>query len=304
MTYFLLGVVFFMALLVATSYYIITKAYHPTTQTHDEAILLERKANTYDQSFLNHLTYTPFTLQSDYGYHIAALWIPNEHQTNKIVLISHGYECTYHRSLKYVKMFKRLGYSICVMDHRFHGDSGGSFTSFGYYEKDDLVKLMDYIEEKYGTKETFYLVHGSSMGAAIALQFAAIDKRINAVISESSFASLTDQIKETLPRPFNIIKPLFLKTASLLSYIFYGFWLKEVHPEQAIQSINVPILIMHGDCDAFIPLSHAKRLKNARDTIKLNIIKGADHGLLYNTDPTQYEQLTKNFLEGINNNAR
>lgn len=304
MAYFVLGMLFFMALIVLISYYIITKAYHPITQTHEEAIQLELQANTYDQAFLDGLIHTPFSIQSDYGYKLAGLWIPNKQPTNKIVFISHGYECTYHRSLKYVQLFQDLGFSICVMDHRFHGDSGGSFTSFGYYEKNDLVKLMDYIEEKYGDMNTNYLVHGASMGAAIALQFAAIDNRIDAVIAESSFASLKDQIKETLPSPLSIISPLLIHSASFLSFVFYGFWFKHVHPEYAIQSIDVPTLVLHGDCDTFIPLSHAKKLKDAGNNVTLNIIKGADHGLLHNIDPNGYKKHIKNFIKGVYNNAR
>lgn len=63
-----------------------------------------------------------------------------------------------------------------IYDLRHHGDSGGPNTTFGYYEKEDFKTIVDWVEERLD-KDAIIGTHGESMGAAISIQQAAIDKR-------------------------------------------------------------------------------------------------------------------------------
>jgi pimeloyl-ACP methyl ester carboxylesterase len=227
-----LGAFFTIILLIA--FFVIQSVHHPKVQTYESAQTIEFNAKTYTRDYLDSLQYESFSIMSDYGYELKGLYIPNQdHPHDKIIFLSHGYECTLYRSIKYVSIFIKLGFSIAVFDHRYHGESGGSFCSFGYYEKHDMRRIIDYIKRQYGHANTVFGSHGSSMGAAIALQHAAIDNRISFVISESSFCSFKTQMKEQLIKRFFVLAYPILWLASFLNKIKHGFFFNEVAPLKA-----------------------------------------------------------------------
>ena len=56
-------------------------------------------------------------------------------------------------------MFLKRGFAVFIYDHRNHGLSGGSDTSYGYYEKFDLKKCTDWVFDKLG-KDIMEGLHG------------------------------------------------------------------------------------------------------------------------------------------------
>ena len=68
--------------------------------------------------------------------------------SNKTMILVHGISYTRMGMVKYMPIFRRLGWNILIYDQRFFGRSGGSNTSFGYYEKRDLVAAFDWAKNK------------------------------------------------------------------------------------------------------------------------------------------------------------
>lgn len=277
------------------------KSTHPITQTYAQALTLELEQKTYSRDYYDNLEKEEFIIRSQYGYQLKGFFLPNNERSNRVIVISHGYECTLFRSIKYVSMFHQLGYSVVVYDHRNHGISGGTFTSFGFYEKEDMKSILDYVENHIFEEPVFFGSQGSSMGAAIALQHAEIDSRIRFVISESSFETLHAQMKIQIKRQMKYLSTLFLFGSSAMNKIMYGYFYGQVSPIKAIKNLDIPILIIHGDSDSFIPLSHAKNLFEQKPKAKkLLIVKQADHGLCFNNNPEIYYSNVKDLLQGIN----
>lgn len=79
-----------------------------------------------------------------------------------------------------VRRMSHLGFDVAAFDSRAHGNSGGDACTFGYYEKRDLQRVIDTLPA--GP----VVVIGSSLGAAVALQAAAEDSRISAVVAAES----------------------------------------------------------------------------------------------------------------------
>ena len=77
--------------------------------------------------------------------------------------------------------FSARGFDVVGPDSRAHGDSTGGICTFGFYEKRDLQRVIDVLES--GP----VIVIGSSLGGAVALQAAAEDERISAVVAAESF---------------------------------------------------------------------------------------------------------------------
>ncbi|HEY3358317.1 MAG TPA: alpha/beta fold hydrolase, partial [Polyangia bacterium] len=73
-----------------------------------------------------------------------------------------------------------LGYDIVAYDARAHGVSTGDACTYGYHEKQDLRRVLDALGERR------VVLFGISLGAAVALQEAADDSRVAAVVSIST----------------------------------------------------------------------------------------------------------------------
>ena len=74
-----------------------------------------------------------------------------------------------------------------------HGDSEGDLCTYGFYEKQDLHRVLDEVQP--GPIVLF----GTSLGAAVALQEAAGDRRVTAVVAAETFSDLRTVAIERAP---------------------------------------------------------------------------------------------------------
>jgi dipeptidyl aminopeptidase/acylaminoacyl peptidase len=116
---------------------------------------------------------------------------------------------------------------------------------------------------------------GTSMGAAVALQAAAEDPRIAAVVSIAAFSDLRTAAVERAP---------FFASRRNLDDAFHlaeaegRFRVDDVSPVAAAPRIAVPVLLVHGDADTETPYAHSLRILAAlRDPKRLITIPGGGH---------------------------
>jgi pimeloyl-ACP methyl ester carboxylesterase len=92
--------------------------------------------------------------------------------------------------------FRRRGFNVVAYDSRAHGESGGEAATFGCFEKEDLRHVLDTL------RPGPIILVGSSLGAAVALQTAALDPRITAVARMTSSQTLgPGRVQARDPRP-------------------------------------------------------------------------------------------------------
>lgn len=89
-----------------------------------------------------------------------------------------------------------LPYNITVVTLDFTGSgiSEGDYVSLGYYEKDDLKTVVEYLRAS--DTVTRIGLWGRSMGAATAILYAHMDPCIAGMVLDSGFASLSMLAKE------------------------------------------------------------------------------------------------------------
>src|SRR5687767_565886 len=83
-----------------------------------------------------------------------------------------------------IERFGRRGFDVVAYDSRAHGESNGDACTYGFYEKQDLRRVLDTL----GPGPIVLL--GTSLGAAVALQQAAEDTRVSAVVAAETFSDL------------------------------------------------------------------------------------------------------------------
>jgi len=236
------------------------------------------------------------TIPSPFGYQLSATYLPLRGAERTVVLV-HGITYTRLGCIKYVPMFRRRGFNVLIYDQRYHGLSGGSNCTFGFYERHDLRAVLDWALAQLppgGRVGTM----GESLGAAVCLQHAAVDSRPAFVIADCSFADLNALLRLRLRWDVGLPAFPFLPLASLIARLQAGFWFGQVSPLREVARLNMPVLFIHGQQDDYIPPQHSQRLYDAKrhGWRRLYLAPNAGHAESYWNNRSAYEETVDSFL--------
>ena len=168
-----------------------------------------------------------------------------------------------------IARFVPRGYDVIAYDGRAHGESSGDACTYGFFEKDDLHRVIDTIQP--GP----VILVGTSLGAAIALQEAADDPRVAAIVAAETFSDLRTVGTERAPRFFT---QRTIDHAFEIAESQARFQVDAVSPQRAAERIRVPVLLIHGAEDTDTPPAHSQRVFDAlKGPKQLNLVPGAHH---------------------------
>jgi len=183
------------------------------------------------------------------------------------------------------------------MDSRAHGESGGNYCTYGFKEKKDISKVVDFIKTK--NDSIAIGIWGNSMGGAIAIQALELDKRIEFGIIESTFTNLSTIVYDYQKGyTYGIgLKP-FCKIALNEAGKIAQFSPEQVSPISSVKNIEQPVLIAHGEADKNIKFDYGKLLfENLKSVDKKFIpVKGAGHFNLGVVGGEKYTQAIEKFI--------
>jgi alpha-beta hydrolase superfamily lysophospholipase len=146
------------------------------------------------------------------------------------------------------------GFDVLAYDSRAHGLSEGEACTYGFYEKRDLRRVLDTVAP--GPVALL----GVSLGGSVALQAAADDPRISAVVAIAPFATLESVVRERAPF---FVTDGDIRRALALAERQARFEVDEVNPQAAAARITVPVLLIHGDQDEHTSADHSRRIYGA-----------------------------------------
>jgi hypothetical protein len=269
----------------------------PYNRTYEETLASELENQALEKETWEQIPKQAVSIPSIYRYALAGYYLPVE-KSRKLVVVSHGITNNLIGSIKYARIFQSLGFNTLIYDHRNHGRSGGKNTTFGYYERRDLITMVSWARENLGPFDVIG-VHGESMGAAIAILAAALEPIFDFVVSDCSYAHLGDQLAFRLQEDFHLPAFPLIPLAQFWARILTGMRFKALHPQKAISEIQSPALIIHGAEDNYIPPEHARRLAEApaEKERPLWLAPGADHAESLYDHPGAYAEKVSSFLK-------
>jgi pimeloyl-ACP methyl ester carboxylesterase len=193
------------------------------------------------------------------------------------MIFLHGVAANRGSATGVIPRFTSKGFDVIAYDSRAHGESGGDTCTYGFREKEDLRRVIDALAPGLSRAESrgAVILLGTSLGGAVALQTAAIDPRITAVIAAEVFSDLATVARDRTPWPV----PRFLLSDALRIAGERGnFDVEQVSPVRAAASVRVPVLLIHGANDRDTRPEHSKRILDALPGEKrLILVEGAGH---------------------------
>ncbi|MFI0419329.1 alpha/beta hydrolase [Spongiactinospora sp. 9N601] len=196
------------------------------------------------------------------------------------VVLAHGFTGGWRNGTarRIAHVFSAFGGVVCF-DFRGHGRSGGSST-VGDLEVLDLDAAVRHARS-IGYRRL--AVVGFSMGAAVAVRHAGLHGGVDAVVAVSGPARWYYRGTRPMQRVHWVIeRPIgrFLARTAKRTRIARGPWDPiPLSPHEAAPLISpTPLLVVHGDRDAFFPIEHAHQLYGAaREPKELWIEPGYGH---------------------------
>ena len=202
----------------------------------------------------NGIDYQEIELITEDHVKLSAWYTPPQAGNRAVILVAHGYGAS--RSEDFHALFASHGYGVIAWDFRAHGQSEGEFTSLGYYETLDAKAALDFALAQPGVEHIG--AWGGSMGAVTMIRATARYPEIEALVADSPFVTLEEEMNIRVPFP--IMRSLIQFFAETKT----GVTVDLVRPIDDIALISPrPVFLIQGMEDGMVPLDSAERLFDA-----------------------------------------
>lgn len=240
-------------------------------------------------------------IRSEDGLRLHGTFFPNG-GAKKAVICFHGY--TSQGMNDYIGLsdyYLKHGFAMLLVDERAHGQSEGEYIGFGCLDRLDALKWIQWMIETIG-EEVSLLLHGTSMGGATVLMTSGLElpPQVKGIISDCGFTSPKYVFTHVLHSMYHLPAFPMIQIADLVNRKKAGYGLDECNAAREVRKAKVPILLIHGDQDTFVPCSMCGEIyENCASPKKKLIVRGAAHAESYYKDMKAYEAALDELIGGV-----
>ncbi|NBI29028.1 alpha/beta hydrolase [Chengkuizengella marina] len=192
----------------------------------------------------------------------------------------------------------KAGYNVLLFDLRNSGDSSGSLTTLGQFEKYDVLGAIDWIQQN---KKGKVGLLGVSMGASTAIQAAAKESSVTGIIADSPYHDLKTYLRTNLATWSNL--PNFIFTPLIINLLRPLVRIKpeEVSPIKSVDDVYPrPILFIHSEGDQSISYKESEKMFNKHpDKFEFWKTKCGVHVRSFQQYPEEYTNKVISFFNKI-----
>ncbi len=230
----------------------------------------------YDPSAYN-LSWEEAWFETDDGKTLHGWYLPH-HESDQILLFSHGNAGNIAYRLGLLEMMHRNGLSVFIYDYRGFGQSEGRPNERGVYR--DVRAAWNYLTEGLEYRPDQIVLYGRSLGGPVSAHLAA-DVEPSGLIIESTFTSLKDLVSDIYPFVPTLLVRQQFDTIDYLS------------------KTMVPVLILHSRDDRLIGIHHGKRLYEEANRPRRFVELRGGHDEVFRISGDLYFRELTGFLEKL-----
>jgi fermentation-respiration switch protein FrsA (DUF1100 family) len=200
------------------------------------------------------LEYEDVYLESGIDISIHGWWLSAKAPLQGTVYFLHGNAENISTHIHNVAWLPEYGYEVFLIDYRGFGLSQGSPDLPGALE--DIRTGFQYLLERNANREVPVYLLGQSLGASMALYFAATDpharQNLDAVISDAAFTRYSDITRHATGQSW---------LTWALQYPASWSMIRGYDPLDFVADISpVPLLLIHSTDDPIIPYAYSQQL--------------------------------------------
>ena len=198
-----------------------------------------------------------------------------------VVIYLHGNSSSRIEGFRNAPDLLKNGINVVMFDFAGCGLSEGEYISLGWYEKDDVRLVIDFVEKLPGVSGIG--IWGRSMGAATTMFYAYSDKRIKAICMDSPFGDFKLLAKELCLKYISL--PNFVLTTAM-NFVKNtvkakcGLDIDKLKPFIYANKTKTPAFFLHAVGDELISLEQTLQLvENYAGEKFINVVEGGHNSL-------------------------
>lgn len=220
----------------------------------------------------------------------------------KLVICFHGYTSQGMSDFTGLTdyYFKR-GYAMLHPDARAHGSSEGKYIGLGCLDRKDALGWIEWAIDKCG-EDVEIILHGISMGGATVLMASGLElpAQVKGIISDCGFTSPKEVFTHVLKTMYHLPSFPVMQGAEIMNRRLAGYSMDECNAKREVAKAKVPVLLIHGSKDTFVPTRMCKEIYDCcTSPKKMLIVDGASHGESYYKDMKAYEAALDEFTKDL-----
>jgi len=222
----------------------------------------------------------------DAAERIHAWWWPADDPEAPVIYYLHGVRWNLTGQLNRMSQLRRFGFSVFAIDYRGFCKSDGEMPSEAFVYEDARAGWQWLVAREPDASRRY--IYGHSLGGAVAIDLAAHlaggAQGASGLIVESSFTSLSEAVSE--------MGYGWLPARMLLTQKFDSI--------EKIGQIRMPVLIVHGANDRYVPPSLSEALYAAAPSPKrLLLIPNGSHNNSVWTGDVAYREALRDLFQPL-----
>lgn len=227
----------------------------------------------------------------------------SDSKNNKTVVLVHGLGGNRYSNYPLAEFFLEQGYNVLTCDQRSSNENMAKYTTFGYWEKYDLIDCINYVRE-YAPEQTVGIWSSSFGGATtgLALGENGTDKLVDFAVFDCPVSSMEWMLKEQMK---GMGPPMLVSymaaCGNFVNQSKLGFSYEEADVSKAMKDVKTLVLIINSKKDVVTPYFMGKDIY---ETIQSNdkeiwTVEDSEHAEIWQDYKEEYKNKIIHLLEVV-----